>query len=424
MKRHQVYHIVRREFLARVCNKAFIFSTVLVPVLLGAYTFLVPVLFRGTTTDELRLGLLYVSEAYMEEVVAALDRIERPKVIVVERQGVSLAQRDEVRGRWSERVKQGDLDGYLMLEPSEELPFNARYFARETGNIEILVRLEDALRSVLLQAVLEGTGVPLEKVARVQRAELEIVRISERGEEKGGFGAAFFSTFALAFLLYLAVLINGQGMAMAIVEEKASRLIEVILGAVTAMEFMTGKIIGVMLSGLTQLGIWVGCTLIAVLYALPAVAVSLPPDLSLANLVSLEMLFYFSVFFLLGYLLYTTIFAAVAATCTSTEELSQALFPAMLLLMVAFFGVFFAIPNPDATVTRVLSLIPFFTPLVMLARINVLSPPHWEILLGIILLIVGVLGCFWFCAKIFRFALLLHGKRPTFAEIVRTLRAA
>ena len=154
------------------------------------------------------------------------------------------------------------------------------------------------------------------------------MRLSDYGEQAGGFEAAFFSTFALAMLLYMAVIINGQGMATAIVEEKSSRLIEVILGAVTAGEFMAGKIIGVLGAGLTQLGIWVAVALVVVLQAI-----------------------------------------------------------------------------------------------VMLARINILMPPLWEVWLSVALLLAASLAFAWAAGKIFRYALLMTGKRPTVPELLRVVRA-
>ena len=143
----------------------------------------------------------------------------------------------------------------------------------------------------------------------------------------------------------------------------------------------------------------------------------------LASVLNFRLLFYFSIFFTLGYLLYSTLFAAVAATCSSTEELSQAMFPAMFPFILAFFATFYAVPNPSGTITRVLSLLPPFTPMVMLARVNILMPPLWEVWLGILLLTLGVFAAAWLAGKIFRFALLMHGKRPTIPEIIKLIRS-
>ena len=226
-------------------------------------------------------------------------------------------------------------------------------------------------------------------------------------------------------LLYMAVLINGQGMAMAIVEEKSSRLIEVILGAVTATEFMAGKILGVLASGLTQLGVWGLASLFALLYAMPMLSIG--ADLTgfdLSTVLDGRLLFYFSVFFALGYCLYSILFATIAATCTSTEELSQSMFAAVLPMVLALMSTLYVIANPSTTAARVLSLFPPFTPLVMLGRVNVLPPPLWEVWLSIGLLVLGTVASGWVSAKVFRYALLMHGKRPTLPDLLGVIRAS
>jgi ABC-2 type transport system permease protein len=220
------------------------------------------------------------------------------------------------------------------------------------------------------------------------------------------------------------VLINGQGMATAIVEEKSSRLIEVILGAVTATEFMAGKIVGVLASGLTQLGVWVLVAIIALTQAAPALAMSSAMSgFDLSTVLNARMIFYFSVFFSLGYALYCVLFAVVAVTCTSTEELGQSMLAAVLPMVVAMLVALSVISNPATTITRVLSLIPFFTPLVMMARVNVLMPPLWEVWLGVTLLAATTIIASWSASKIFRYALLMTGKRPTLPELIRVVKA-
>jgi len=423
MSPRQIFHIARREYIARVRNKAFVFTTIMVPAFLGAYTLIVPRLFEQTGSKELVVTVVDRGSGLGDVLREWLSRIDQP-VIRVSEVVVTSDSDEKVRAHYSDRVRNEAIDGYILLEKTAEGDPRALYFARETANLELAGRLGEAFRLAQLESLLEGTNVGVEQIRRVQRSGMDSVTVSAEGEATGGFTAAFVSTLVLGMLLYMAVLINGQGMALAIVEEKSSRLIEVILGAVTAWEFMSGKILGVLCSGLTQLGIWVGCALLASLYALPALALAAPPELDLRTLLDFRLLFYFSIFFALGYLLYSALFAAVAATCSTTDELGQAMFPAMFPLIMALFATFYAVPNPSANATMVLSLIPLFSPLVMLARINVLMPPWWEIWLSILLLVAASLCAFWLCGKIFRFALLMHGKRPSLIEIVRMMRAA
>ena len=234
----------------------------------------------------------------------------------------------------------GNLTGVRRCEDTGHA--RGRYYARETGNQTVLRALERAVEATVLDRLLVDTGVDVDQVRSLQRADLGTVTVSADGESEGGFRAAFLSTLVLAMLLYMAVLINGQGMA--IVEEKASRLIEVILGAVTATEFMAGKIVGVLGSGLTQLAVWVAAALVGLLYALPMLSMSVDlAGIDLAAILNKRLIFYFSVFFTLGYCLYSIVFATIAATCTSTEELGQSMFAAVLPMVLALMSTIYVI---------------------------------------------------------------------------------
>ena len=424
----QIVKIARREYLARVRNRAFIAMTVLVPVFLGLYFFTVPFLARSGTRP-LRLAVIYAGTGLGRPLADRLRAIERPPITVTEVVTVS-ATDTATRERLGAAVRARTLDGYVVAEPKRPSSGGgspspaARYVARETGNPTLMRDLQLAVRAAALEGMLDGTGVDVDAVRKTQLLTLDSVTLSDRGERAGGFITAFLSTLILGMLLYLAVLINGQGMATAIVEEKSSRLIEVILGAVTATEFMAGKILGVLGSGLTQLAIWIAVSLIPLFqassFALPEAAAGV----DLSAVLSARLLFYFAVFFLLGYLLYSVLFAIVAVTCTSTEELGQSMMAAVLPMVVALMAAMNVIGNPGTTATRVLSLIPFFSPLVMLARINVLMPPLWEVWLSVAILIASSAAAGWIAAKIFRYALLMTGKRPTLPELMRVVRAA
>ena len=424
MNPSQVIKVARREYLARVRSRAFILMTVMIPLLMGGYMFLMPLLMGSSGVEELRLAVVDVDTGFGPALGEHLEAIERPRIDVTEH-AVLPDDSESARRSYTDAVLDERLDGYLVLTPDPVIGARGRYYARETGNPVMLRDLERAVEAALLDGLVAGSGVDTERIRAWQRFDLDAVTVSDEGESEGGFEAAFFSTFALAMLLYMAVLINGQGMAMAIVEEKSSRLIEVILGAVTSTEFMAGKILGVLGSGLTQLGIWVAAVLLGVFYAAPMLSLGAGvAEFDLGAILSLELIFYFSVFFTLGYFLYSVFFAAIAATCTSTEELGQAMFAAVMPMVIALMSTFYVIANPGTVATRVLSLLPPLTPLVMLARVNVLPPPAWEVWLGIVLLGLAIVVTGWLAAKTFRYALLLHGKRPTLPELLSVIRAS
>ena len=396
-------------------------TTVMVPAFMIGYLLFLPLLFSGSGASDLRIAVIDVSTGLGDAMAAALEKMKEPSVEISEIISATQAGEDFRKG-FNQRVMDEEIDGYIVMTAGEELKAEAVYYARETGNPLLTSSLQSELRGVLLRDMLSGTGVDVERVERIQRARLETVSITKKGEEEGGFELAFFSTIAFSMLLYTAVLINGQGMAVVLVEEKSSRLLEVVLGAVTALEFMAGKIAGVLFSGLTQLAVWVGCALVGVIYMLPAFAASGTPAFNLDQVLNLEIIFYFSIFFILGYILYSTVFAALAVTCNSVEELSQALMPAILPFILAFLATFYSVMNPSSSATRWMSLFPPFTPLVMLARINVLPPPLWEIWLSILMLLITIGLAVWITAKIFSFALLMYGKRITIPEILKMIK--
>lgn len=414
--------IARREYLARVRSKAFIITTLLFPGLIVVFAGLAPLMTRADV-DVLRVTVVDAGTGLGETLATRLEGEEDLPLELQRTIQTSPAEVEQVRAGLSDAIRADELDGYLVLRPEPETLARASYYARETSNIVVLATLERAVTRTILENWFSGED--LERIRRVQGVDLGAVRVSAEGEEAGGFEIAYFSTYILGMLLYMAVLIQGQQMATSIVEEKSSRLVELIIGAVTAQEYMVGKITGVLGSGLTQLGIWLGCGLVATLYVLPGLAMaSVAGGFEWSQVLGLELVFYLVLFFVLGYVMYTTLYAAVGATCSSTEELQHAIMPVMLPVMFAFFAMFYVTFNPSSPASRALSFFPLFTPLTMFARINVAQPPAWEIWTGVALLVGFTLLCVWAAAKIFRVAILMHGKRPSLPEIFRMVRAA
>lgn len=416
----QVYHVARREYLARVRSKWFIISTLMVPLIFAGWAGVRPLLAR-TDVTLLRIAVVDVGTGRGDDVVTLLEEIEDFPVEVAEAISVDARDLDDVRARLHGPILDKELDAYVVLSPDDELGIRGRYYARETGNPVIVSRIEGAVRASALTAYLAGTGVDRARVEALTRWDLESVQISARGEEAGGFLRAYFTAFAFAMLVYMSVLIGGQQLGTSIVEEKSSRLIELVLGAMTPTEFMAGKVFGNVAASLTQLAAWIGLAMIAGLYVLPALALT---DLDLGGIFDPVRLFYFAIFFLLGFLFYSVLFAMVAATCTNLEEFQQAATPVTMTVVMSLMFIFYAITNPSSMVTRVLSFVPPITPLVMVARVNVLMPPMWEVWATILFLAGASLGAMWFAGKVFRFALLMQGKRPDLRTVLRLARAA
>ena len=408
----QIIKVAHREYLARVGNRAFVFMTILIPVLMGLYAFVMPLIVESGS-GEVRLASVDTGSAVGPALEERLRELEQPRITVTD--VVTVANiADAPREELNAEVHDDAIDGYLLVERDDDELLDTRYVSTETTNVNLVRVLRNAVRSVAVTDLLAGSGINPDDLRRRQQLDVATVTLSAEGEREGGSETALMSTLVLAMLIYMTILINGHGMATAIVEEKSSRLIEVILGAVTAGEFMAGKILGVLGAGLTQLGIWLVVALAALLQVLPGIMIgSEAAGLDLGLILTGELLFYFALFFALGYFLYSVLIAVIAVTCTSTEELGHSMIIAALPLIVAVMLAVTAIVNPSSELTRISSLIPPFTPIVMLARINVSAPPLWEVWLGVVVLIVTTVAASWVAGKIFRYALLMIGKRPT-----------
>ncbi len=420
MNTTQIYNIARREYLARVRNKWFIIGTLLVPAIFSMWA-VVPQLLDRADIEELKLVVVDVGTGAAAEVVERLEAIDDFELVVNEQIDTDAGELEEVRADLRQPLLDKEIDGYIVLELDAEQRLGGRYYARETGNIVITQSLENAIRATALESYLAGSGVDPQRVNELVGWDMEAVQISAEGEEAGGFMRAYFSAFAFAMLIYMSVLIGGQQLGTSIVEEKSSRLIELILGAVSSTEFMSGKILGNVAASLTQLAVWIGMALIGGLYVFPVLMAS---DVDVMGFLNPARLFYFALFYLLGFLFYATVFATVAATCTNLEEFQQAATPVTMTVVVSLMFIFYAITNPSTMVTRLMSFVPPVTPLIMVARINVLMPSHLEILATAAFLLASTVGVMWIAGKVFRFALLMQGKRPDIGTIRRLMRAA
>ena len=421
MKVNKVFSIARREYLARVRSKAFVISTIFIPAIFVLVFFVIGLMQRADI-DELRLTVVDAGTGFGEGLASRLEEIESLPIVLEETISVDERDLEATRARLSDAVRNDEIDGYFVMRPDPETFASGQYYARETSNIVVNERLEGAFETTILENMFSGED--LDRFRRARRADFQAFTVSAEGEEAGGFLVAYASTYAFAMIMYMVVLMHGQQTAMAIVEEKSSRLVELIIGAVTATEYMTGKVFGVLGAGLTQLGIWMLLVVVTFTGAIPGLAVGAAmADIDLTEFVDPGLLFYFALFFILGYMLYATILAAIGATCGSIEDLQHAMFPAIMPIILALMSTFYVMTNPNSFASRVLSFIPFFTPMTMFARVNVSQPPAWEIWLGILVLFAGTGFCVWVAAKIFRATILFHGKRPSFRELFRMVRA-
>ncbi|HJZ67429.1 MAG TPA: ABC transporter permease, partial [Blastocatellia bacterium] len=254
--------------------------------------------------------------------------------------------------------------------------------------------------------------------AYTRRVGLKTNKITASGEVREGGRADFVVAFIMLFFIYISVLLYGMFVMRGVIEEKTSRIVEIVISSVKPTQMMLGKVIGIGLVGLTQIGLW---ALSAFLLTTIGVSTLSSRGVPMPS-VPISLLVYFVVFFVLGYFLFATLYALVGSTVSSEEEAQQAQMPVTMLLVVPMLIFNMIIANPTSSASVVVSMVPFFAPTLMMMRIAVVNPPLWQILGSIAILLATILGCVWIAARIYRVGILMYGKRPSIAELGRWLR--
>lgn len=424
---HNIFMIIRREFRERVTKKSFWIGTAVFPVLMGGLI-VGSILLAGLQTDkERRIALVdatgEIAPATAEKLSAEKLKDGRPKWIV---ETVPLrGSLEQTRKTLTPRVLSKELFGVVTIGSDPEAKDAFNFYGLNVSDIGATLDIRAGLHDAVVAMRLKKSELKIDQKTLddlTKRIELETFQESQSGgATKKGFETAFFATFGFVVLLFMSLLLYGIAMLRGVLEEKSTRVMEVLLGSVTPDELMTGKILGIGLVGLTQMLIYMATAgVLRVVVALKTTG----GDLGwVQDALAPAKLFYFVVFFLLGYFFYTALFAAVGAVCNSEQEAQNMQQPLTMMLMVPYIMTFFFVRNPDHIAAVIMSMIPPFAPMIMFTRLSIGSVPWWQVALSMTLLIVSTWLVFRGAAKIFRIGILMYGKRPTIPEILRWARS-
>lgn len=412
--------VVRREYLERVRSRAFLISTLVAPVLLSVVTLAPRFLASRQSTAALRVSVIDAAGPLLltaENGLRACQEDGRP-CFVVEPAGSGVPE--EQRQRAKAAVLAGRLDAYVYIPPEGFDQARAEYHGRNVNNRRELELVQRKLEEALLTRRLAESGLPPERLQEfTQQFELKTVKLSASGEREDR-GGSFLFAFTLMMALYTAIAMWGSALMNGVIEEKVNRVVEVVVSSLPTSTLFTGKLLGVGGAGLTQFLAW---SLVTGLVGLYGVQGALLAGVRLPEIPP-HVLVFFVVFFLLGFFLYGSLYMTIGAAVNSTQEAQGLVFPAMLPLIVGMVLFPAVINDPDGTLATVLSLVPFWTPLLMFLRIALVTPPAWQIVLSIVLTLASVAGVLWFASRVYRVGILMYGKRPTLPEIVRWARRA
>ncbi len=414
----KLWAVVRREYLERVRTKGFVIGTVLGPLLMTALM-VIPALVARSGGKLLALSVLDRTGTTGPTIEEALRDARADDKARFDVRPVPPGSAAEQEAALRAAVLAGKLDGFLELPPDASDKGTASYFGRNVSNHGDLRTMRRAVNDVLVAGRLTGAGLDPARVKDLTRElDLRTIRLSATGEREDRGMATIFAVI-LMMILYTSTLMWGQIVMTSTIEEKTSRVVEVVGSGLGSTTLLAGKLLGVGGAGLTQFLIWALSLFGASLAMAGPFAGSIPmPEITPLMLAS------FVLFFLLGFLFYAALYAAIGSAVNTVQEAQNFVFPVIMPLILAMVCFPTVLESPDGPLAVTLSMVPGISPLIMFLRIVVLTPPYWQIALSIALLAAGVAGAVWIAARIYRVGILMYGKKPTFPELVKWVRHA
>jgi ABC-2 type transport system permease protein len=406
---HNIWLIAKREYLERVRTKAFILATVLIPVLLGGLGFGAGYLAQRTKSNA-HIAVLSSDSVFAGDLKHELEQGTDSNM------QVDLAPLDDASlPRFRALLKDAGkhFAGYLQVFPPSAVGERPRfvYTSRAASDITTVETLRQAIRTVLTREHLSGKGIGTPEIAGL------LAPVEVETPATGDIQAAFFGAYLLFILMYMVIMLYSMNTARSIIEEKSSRIFEVLLSTIKPEELLAGKIIGVGAVGITQTGIW--------MIAAAGLGVYFAGSLAGTGghaIITVPQVLFFLAFFLFAFLLYSSIAAGLGAITNSEQELQQLNLFLVMPLAFCMLMLVSVIKSPDSPLSRFVSLIPFCSPLLMDLRISIGSPQLWEVLLSFALMTVTILAILWVSSRVYRVGILMYGKKPNLPEILRWIR--
>lgn len=416
----KILKIAQREYVETVKTKTFIIGLLMTPVIIGAIVLINRRIFHGISGPRppRKAIVTDLSKELSDDIKASFDEYNasHPEKQILLQELQTDESADEPA---KNKVRKGQLDAYFVLDKdSVEGNGKIRSYTRSSkmSDLDLVSTVENLLNRAVVNRRCKLRNVSIELLAELRRrVPVERIDISATAQEKQRKqGEQIIKTmvpFFFMFLMFMGIFGNGQQMLTSIIEEKSSRVIEVLLSAVSPFQLMAGKILGIAGIGLTVISLW----------GIAAYATANWQGLNIE--VSVELMLYFAVYYILGFLLFSSILAAVGSVCNTIKEAQSLMMPISFIFILPMMAWPLFVEHSEGTLARAASFFPLLAPMVMILRVSSSSDVSLiEILATMAVLAVAVLGVMWAAAKVFRTGILMYGKRPGLREVIRWLR--
>ena len=435
--------VFRREYLERVRSKWFLIGTLLGPVFFGMVTIFPTYISmkQGPGKDLTNITIVDATGTGLgarvsRELGAAFPTAPAPRVKVVTPERLAVTRDSLVND-----VVRNDIVGFLVLDSNTVANRSITYSGRNAGSIGDVTALMAKVKQQVLAQRLEQEGLDAARVTALTSEKLETVteKIGNKGVEHGSSMGNLVFGYIVAFILYMMIVLYGQNILRGVMEEKTTRVAEVVLSSVSPDTLLAGKVLGVGLVAITQVLSWVGLTAAMFIYVGPLLfsgmnkpaAVAGPgaagvggSALIMNSLPSPGTAAVILAFFVLGFIFYSGLFAAVGAMVSSQEDVQQASMPVILLLISSVIFMTPIATNPGTRLARVMTLLPFSAPILMPLRMSIVTVPWYELAGSLGGVAIACVLAIWLSARIYRVGLLMYGKRPSLKELARWVRYA
>jgi len=418
----RVKALIQREYLQRVRNKTFILTTVIGLLVILGLSFAPVIMDMIKAADKAKVTVLEQSG----EVTKYLDSALQDKLPNGEREFAFQVVTAATSAEWPEKLqaaieelKAGKSSAVLEIAPPQA-PGGVVWHAKKIDMGGASTKVRTALQQMFTEQRIKASGLsPTELAGIFTPLDFQIRAEGLKAKTQEQQTQNVLLVYFLLFMLYFSLIVYGMHVANGVVEEKSSRVMEMMLASVQPATMMAAKIVGIGAAGLTQYAIWIGSGI--GLLSLKNQGISLLPGMSF-HLAGLDPLYlvYFGVFFILGFLLYAAMYAGIGATVSRVEDTNQAVSPMTFLIVIGFMLAMYSLFNPANPWIVGLSYVPFFTPMVFFARIVLTPVPVSEVLLGILDLLVSIGILIWLAGKLYRFGVLMYGK-VSWRDLVRLI---
>lgn len=432
---NKIFAVIKKEYKTIVHKKSFIIMTLLTPVLMAGLMF-VPVLLMKMGRTDKTIAVADYAGGYVQALsaspaparqkkldVADLEAVDRPQALPaggrISFQPVAVAGRDarELVQEFERKVLKKEIDGLLLIPADVKSSRRVAYYSSSVSDFTTISFIESTLRTAVSKQLLLEKSIDPAVVDEATRAiDMETFKVKKEGTTKSDSGMDYMMSLFMIVILFMVLINYGQVIMRGVLEEKTSRISELLIASARPTHIFYGKLLGIGLAGLTQVGLWI--VLAAVLVTRFAGSI----DAAILSFLTPEIALYFVVFFVLGFFIYAIPYAFIGAAVNTDQEAQQFAGVLSVLIIIPYILGISALQNPNSALTVGASLFPLFAPILMFMRITTAVPPLLQILAAIGLCLLTIWGLAWLGAKIFRVGMLMYGKKPTLGELLRWVR--